>query len=170
MWQVISKLNDKFRKADYDTEAEARRYLNMIVKWEGVTGIQLIHYRKPIKPSMAPLHGDSGYRRDIQTGWKQIESSTITHRNYTVKFEAYADATIDTFCDALNGWHTEWTAWKATFKSQYGVYEITTHKRDVIDHLFEVINSIEPYSDPELSEEELARSYFRRIALVKKPG
>ena len=167
MFQVISKLNEKFSKHEFDTEREANGWLNMISKWEGVTGTQLIHITDPVKPSAAPIKGSSGYHKNVFTGWKHIESSTITRREFEVTFDCYGEATIDTSCDALNGWYTIWTMWRATFSNGKEVIQVTTRKRDVIDRLFEVINSIGPDSDPEFSEEGLARSYFQQIVAMK---
>ena len=168
MWQVLSKAEGKFSKVDYDTEKEARSWINMIGKWEWVSGVQLIHITDPVKPSMAPIRGDSGYRRNIKEGWKPVESSTITRTGFEVKFEAYGEAAIDVFCDAMNGWYTEWTKWRATFSNGSTTIQVTTRRKDTIDRLFEVIVAVGPDSDPEFSEEELARSYFERIVATKK--
>ena len=170
MFQVLSKMNGQFYKHEFDTEKEANGWLNMIIKWEGVTGTQLVHDTNPVKPSEAPIKGSSGLRKNVFTGWKHIESSTITRREFEVTFDCYGEPTIDMFCDALNGWYTTWTRWRATFSNGKETIQITTHKRDVIDRLFEIINAIGPDSDPEFSEEGLARSYFQQIVAMKKPG
>ena len=170
MYRIIKTMNGEQTQCDFDTEKEAITYRNMISKWKHVSGVETIHYIRPIKPSLAPVKGSSGYRRDIFTGWKNIESSTIFHRDFTVTFECYGEADIDTFCDALNGWYTTWTEWRATYRTKGETIQVTTHKRDVIDHLFEAIVNVGPDSDPEYSEEELVRSYFQRIVASKKPG
>ena len=168
MWQIITTRNNKQSKYNFDTEKEARGCYDMFSKWNDVSGIEVIHYIRPIKPSAAPIKGSSGYRKNVFTGWKHIESSAILRNDFKVIFECYGEATIDTFCDALNGWYTTWTHWRATFTDDKGSIQITTSKKEVIDHLFETIVELGPDSDIEYSEFELARMYFEQIVSAKK--
>ena len=65
MYQVVSTMNEKSRKYNFDTRIEATSWINTISKWNSMSNIQLIHYTNPIKPSLAPVRGTSGYHKDV---------------------------------------------------------------------------------------------------------
>ena len=116
-------------------------------------------------PEDAPKQ--SGYRQDVREGWVHLGRSCIVRDVYSVKFYAFREATIDPMCDALNGWYSVTTKWKAVFSDPNGEVEIATKDKQAIEKIFDIMLAVRPlYFEHEgtVSAAETARVKMETLA------
>ena len=93
-------------------------------------------------PSAIILATICTFYRNVFTGWKLLEDATINGDGFTVNFYRLGERTIDTNCDALNGWHTIWTKYLIELITKNGKREMVVSKGETADKLFNLFKNV----------------------------
>ena len=121
----------------------------------------------PKHPSEIRTPSTDGFSRHMSEGWKPLKDATIEGDGYKVEFSRYADKTIDTMCDALNGWYYVWrNDFNCTYTDDKGKLELRLDKPEDADRLFDIMTNIQPVTfehEGSMTTAEVARAGMEAI-------
>ena len=122
----------------------------------------------PKHPSEIRTPSADGFSRHMSEGWKPLKDATIEGDGYKVEFSRYADKTIDTMCDALNGWYYIWRDdFNCTYTSGKSKLELRLDKPEDADRLFDIMTDTQPIPfehEDSMTPAEVARNKFKFFA------